>query len=83
MLNVKDFSPIIINEAQKYIRLNLGSKRKKMRAKMECIYVIRLTAGLARRFVRGKSLVPAPPPSMIAATVLGSRFSMSKSLSCT
>lgn len=31
-----------------------------------------LTAGLALLRVRGKSLVPAPPPNMIAATVLGS-----------
>jgi len=38
-----------------------------------------LTAGLARRFVRGKSRVPAPPPRIMEATVLGSLFSVSSS----
>lgn len=42
----------------------------------------RPTAGLARRLVRGKRRVPAPPPSIIATTVLGSFFSISKSLNC-
>ena len=37
-----------------------------------------LTAGFALLLVRGNNRVPAPPPSMIAATLLGSACCFSK-----
>lgn len=37
-----------------------------------------LTAGLALLLVRGKSLVPAPPPKIIEATVFGSASGFSR-----
>lgn len=49
----------------------LMSKKKKE--------LMRLTAGVAARLVRGKSLAPLPPPRMIAATFLGSAFFLSNS----
>lgn len=60
------------------------TQKKKMKVTVNALSLMKvgLTAGLARLLVRGKSLVPAPPPSIIATVVLGSLFSMSKSLNC-
>lgn len=43
---------------------------------------MRLTAGVAARLVRGKSLAPLPPPRMIAATFFGSAFFLSNNDVC-
>lgn len=67
---------IMTNPTSLYISTNQAHNEHEKCAKG------RLTAGFARRLVSGKRRVPAPPPSIIATTVRGSRFSISRSLNC-
>lgn len=57
---------------------SLGEMEKKKKMKK----LVMLTAGLALLRVRGKSLVPAPPPSIMEATVFGSAGVIPRLCSC-